>query len=94
MTAGTRPVTIAQPCAIDSARFSWVARTGRGAGAPVRAALAKASTKRREVGAGIGEQIFDPALGQEGQISLGDAVDRQFLARHPNPQALVVNGLP
>ncbi len=44
MTAGTRPVTIAQPCAIDSARFSWVARTGCGTGAPVRAALAKAST--------------------------------------------------
>jgi hypothetical protein len=44
MTAGTRPVTIAQPCAIDTAKFSCVAMTGRGTGMPVRAALAKAST--------------------------------------------------
>jgi len=37
---------------------------------------------RREIGAGIGEQVFDAALGQERQIRLRDAVDRQFLARH------------
>jgi hypothetical protein len=44
ITAGMRPVTMAQLCAIDTARFSWAASTGRGIGAPVRAALAKAST--------------------------------------------------
>ncbi len=37
---------------------------------------------RCEIGAGIGEQVFDAALGQQREIGLGHAVDVQFLARH------------
>ena len=40
-----------------------------------------------EVGAGVGKQILDPAFGQQGQISLGYAVDRSFLARHAGSPA-------
>jgi len=39
---------------------------------------------RREIGAGIGEEIFDPALRQERQIRLGDAFGRDVLASHDN----------
>ncbi len=37
---------------------------------------------RRKIGPGIGEEVFDAALGEERQIRLGDAVDIEFLARH------------
>ena len=33
---------------------------------------------------------FDAALGQERQISLGDAVDLQFLARHLDAPSIII----
>ena len=38
--------------------------------------------QRREIGAGIGEQIFDAALGKQREIGLGHTVDRQLFASH------------
>src|SRR5204863_4987418 len=38
-----------------------------------------------KIGAGIGEQHFDAALGQESQVRFRDAVDLQFLSRHGAP---------
>jgi hypothetical protein len=37
---------------------------------------------RGEIGAGIGEQIFDAAVGEQRQIRLGDAGDLQFFPAH------------
>jgi hypothetical protein len=37
---------------------------------------------RREIGAGVGEQIFDAALCEQREIGLRYAVDLEFLARH------------
>ena len=37
---------------------------------------------RREIGAGIGEEVFDAAFGEERQIGFRHAVDLEFLAAH------------
>src|SRR5947209_3333185 len=37
---------------------------------------------RREIRAGIGEQVFDAALREQGEVSLRDALGLQFLTRH------------
>ena len=38
--------------------------------------------QRREIGAGIGEQIFDAALGKQREIGFRHTVDRQLFASH------------
>ena len=38
--------------------------------------------ERREIGARIGEQIFDPTLGEQREIGFGHIVDREFFASH------------
>src|SRR5438045_9693734 len=38
---------------------------------------------RREIRAGIGEQVFDTALREQRQIGLRDALGLEFLPRHP-----------
>jgi hypothetical protein len=43
--------------------------------------------ERRKIGPGIGEQIFDPALGEEREIGFRHIVDRQFLASHQTSRA-------
>jgi len=37
---------------------------------------------RREIGPGIGEEVFDAALGEERQISLRNALGLEFLPAH------------
>ena len=37
---------------------------------------------RREIGAGIGEQVLDAAIGEQREIGLRDALDRHLLAGH------------
>ncbi len=38
--------------------------------------------ERREIGPGIGEQILDPAFGEEREIGFRDIVDREFFPSH------------
>jgi len=49
---------------------------------PVRAAFANASTSGAKIGPGIGEQIFDAALGEDGEIGLRHIIDREFFPGH------------
>ena len=58
-------------CAMATARFSCGTRTGFGTLALVFLARLKASHDRREIGAGIGEEIIDAVIGQRAQEALG-----------------------
>jgi hypothetical protein len=42
----------------------------------------KGLDERREIGPGIGKEVFDPALGKEREIGFGHIVDREFFVRH------------
>ncbi len=44
--------------------------------------LCKCLDKRREIGSGIGEQVFDPALGEQSQIGFRHVINRELLASH------------
>ena len=38
---------------------------------------------RREIGAAVGEQVFDAARGEQGEIGFGDGFDLDGFFRHP-----------